>query len=445
MLLIAMAGCSTGPAAQGASIGPRPRYVIIAPRALVAACRPLLERRKQEFEADLWALEDVLRPRLNADDAAKVKYFLYLNWKDRGLRYALLVGDADVFPVRYMMLDRVHKPAFDVAFYPSDLYFADVAKADGTFEDWNGSKDDVHAGYFGEVHGEHHKEPPVNFDGIEYKPEIAVGRWPVSTAGEVSALVAKTLAFEDALDSRERRVGLVVSGGWVDARGQFEGLARALPAGWEPERHFYGEAEPDPVIIASLAGGGALIVAHAGHGSEAGWHGCLGIDALRQNSDSSRATVLLSAGCGTAVMATQAPYEAYTDVLGAEHPGTNAGEVFSCEPPPPACYQPKHNSTSFGEQSLRIPGGAVAYFGCDTGSQPCALTLVGAFVEGLATQGPPRVGDLWRNAVAAYWERERLSEIVPTEDWYPASIFFQGMKFVLFGDPALRVVPRPER
>ena len=65
----------------------------------------------------------------------------------------LLVGDVDVMPVRFMVLDRVTPAAFDYAFYPSDLYYADLAKADGSFEDWNARKEG-HAGYFGEVRRE---------------------------------------------------------------------------------------------------------------------------------------------------------------------------------------------------------------------------------------------------------------------------------------------------
>lgn len=457
LLLVSLCGCAAAPDVQRPPESPR--LLIVAPEAFHAALRDYRDWRAADMPTALLSLELILKAEDGADEAEKVKRALYRFWRRGGLRYVLLVGDADVFPVRFMMLDRVTKPAFDVAFYPSDLYYADLAKPDGTFEDWNAAKEGVHAGYFGEVHGEHHKSPPVNFDAIDYRPEIGVGRWPVSTAGEVAALAAKTRAYEEGLDERERLLGLVVTGGWVDARAAFDAAARA--AGWpEPsdeifrspeeflqrkstEKLYYTDdgKQPDPSRIAALANGEALVVAHAGHGSEGGWHGVLGIDALRQNTDPRRATVLLSAGCGTAVMATQAPYEGYTDVLGAEHPGTGAGEVFSCEPPPPACFQPRHNPTSFGEQSLRLPGGAVAYFGCDTGSQPCGLTLVGAFVEGLASP-EARLGDLWRGAVAAYWDRERLADIVPTDDWYPASIFFQGMKFVLFGDPSLRLSPR---
>ena len=71
----------------------------------------------------------------------------------------LLVGDAQSMPLRDMMLDRATKAACDVAFYPSDLYYADLtddAGADGErkFADWNHRTDGVHGRYIGEVHGE---------------------------------------------------------------------------------------------------------------------------------------------------------------------------------------------------------------------------------------------------------------------------------------------------
>jgi hypothetical protein len=41
-------------------------------------------------------------------------------------------------------------------------------------------------------------------------------------------------------------------------------------------------------------------------------------------------------------------------------------------------------------------------------------------------------------AVVYYYKHEYLAELKPTKDWYPPSIFFQGMKFMLFGDPTLK-------
>jgi hypothetical protein len=37
------------------------------------------------------------------------------------------------------------------------------------------------------------------------------------------------------------------------------------------------------------------------------------------------------------------------------------------------------------------------------------------------------------------YDKEKLATLKPNADWYPPSIFFQGMKYMLFGDPALEL------
>ena len=97
----------------------------------------------------------------------------------------------------------------------------------------------------------------------------------------------------------------------------------------------------------------------------------------------------------------------------------------------------RHGPESLGDQ--RANNGAVAYIGCNTGGQPCALTLLDGFVLSLAKQDRPRLGDCWKDAVAHYYDREGLARLKPNNDWYPPSIFFQAMKFMVFGDPSLRL------
>jgi len=129
------------------------------------------------------------------------------------------------------------------------------------------------------------------------------------------------------------------------------------------------------------------------------------------------------------------------DVDGREHNGTDHQEVFTAPPPPPSPYQPgRFNPSGLGEQLLRhSANGGVAYIGCNTGSQPCALTLVQGFVEALAKTKEPHLGDCWAQAIRHYYAKEHLAELRPNSDWYPPSIFFQGMKFMVFGDPSLRL------
>src|SRR4030095_8460638 len=139
--------------------------------------------------------------------------------------------------------------AFDYAFYPSDLYYADLAKADGSFDDWNTQHDGFHADYFGEVRGEKNKADSINLDGIDYLPDVAVGRWPVSDPEQARSLAAKTIAAEQqraqtrsstpATQPRLRHAALIAATGWVDTQKHFDRLEGAMQGRWQIERRLF--------------------------------------------------------------------------------------------------------------------------------------------------------------------------------------------------------------
>lgn len=433
----------------------RDRLLVVAPARFHPALASFISGKQKLIPTSIVALEEVLATSDGVDDPEKLKRFLYQEWHDRALGYVLLVGDVDLLPVRYMVLDRKTPAAFDYAFYPSDLYYSDLARPDGAFDDWNGQKQGFHASYFGEVRGENNKEDPINFDGIDYLPEIAVGRWPVSTPEEAAVVAEKSLAYESMAlgtdSSKPRRAGFFAVGGWVDSRGLIGRLADQLAPAWQVEKRFYSDPKLDPgtappnheQLRAFLDEGAALLV-HAGHGQPDRWEHCFSTKDLELLANSSALPVVISAGCSTAHFAPLPPYEGYVDSQGNPHIGTDRKEIFSEPPPPPAPYQrDRFNPTCLGEQILKRSGaGAVAYIGCNTGSQPCGLTLVEGFIESLAQAERPRLGDCWKAAIRHYYQKERLSELKPTDSWYPPSIYFQGMKFMVFGDPSLRM-PSP--
>lgn len=432
----------------GASgVGEPPALLVVAPRAFHEALGPYLAFRAEQRPTRLVALEDVLATSEGRDDPERLKRRLYGAWREEGVRYVLLVGDAHLVPVRYMVLDRVTPAAYDYAFYPSDLYYGDVARRDGTFDDWNARTEGFHAGYFGEVRGEKNKDDPINYDAVDYRPELAVGRWPVSSVEDVARVAAKTIGYERSLDRPDRpgsrRAAYVAVPGWVDTRGRMDGWAANLPGGWSAAR-LYDDHGAEAVCRA-LDEGVALVV-HAGHGQDDRWEGSLGVERITSLRNADRLPVMVSAGCSTARFATLPPYEAYEDVNGQEHVGTNAGEVFDAPPPPPSPYaRGPYNKTGLGERLVvESEAGAVAYIGCNTGSQPCGLTLLDGFHSALSRLAEPTLGDCWVGAIEHYHDAEQLATIVPNDDWYPASVFFQGMKFLVFGDPALRL-PKPAR
>jgi hypothetical protein len=459
--LLTLFGAIFGAALVGGSDGSRPALgaerapkskglLIVAPHAFHQALAPYVAHKKRLLPTQFVALEAVVKQTNGVDDAEKLKRYLYGRWKKDALGYVLLVGDVDVMPVRYMVLDRVTPAAFDYAFYPSDLYYADLAKQDGRFEDWNARKEGFHARYFGEVRGEKNKHDPINYDQVDYRPEIAVGRWPVSTAAEVRLVAAKSMAYENSVRAGthpgEGRAEFFHGGGYIDARDRLDQLVRRMPAGWRSDRYFFGGGDKryhtppldEKHVLAALNRGAALVV-HVGHGGDTVWDGCFSTGSLATLTNADRLPVLFSVGCGTAYFAPLAPYDGYVDVHGKRHAGTNNKEVFTAPPPAPALYQRgRYNPTGLGEQALKHgPGGAVIYIGCNTGAQPCAFTLLEGFLLAMQQPERPLAGDCWASAVRHYYDKERLAALVPNGDWYPPSIFFQGMKFMFFGDPTL--------
>lgn len=452
VVIVGLSAQSSGETPQGPvpSVPTTSGLLIVAPDRFAGTLQPFVEHRRRDLGVEVATLETVLKRVEGVDDPERLKRFLYQAWKERHVRYALLVGDASLLPVRYMVLDRITPAAFDYAFYPSDLYYADLAKADGRFEDWNASKEGFHAGYFGEVRGEKNKRDPINFDQVDYRPELAVGRWPVSTPEQLRTVIAKTIAAEQRIADKRTgapRAALVAVAGWVDSRARMERMASWFPSNWVIERRYDGAGPPQAggtpteAEVCGLLNKGVDLMIHAGHGTDVAWERCLFINHLDRVRNAPRLPVMISAGCSTARFATLPPYEAYRDVLGVEHKGSDHGEVFKEPPRPPAPYQSgRFNPPGLGKQLVvGGPHGAVAYIGCNTGSQPCGLTLVEGFAKAWGQGRDRRLGDCWVEALKYYHQQERLPHLQPTADWYPPSIFFQGMKFMLYGDPSLRL------
>jgi Peptidase family C25 len=279
----------------------------------------------------------------------------------------------------------------------------------------------------------------------------------VSTEEQVRAIGAKTIAYEKSIrrgtHAGLRRADFFNTAGYVDVRDQMTHWARNLPAGWTAGRFLYSDDKkpyrtpgPDAAHVVSAMNRGAALIAHVGHGSEHGWFKSFSTRDLAQLTDADRLPIVISVGCSTACFAPLPPYDGYVDAVGKEHAGTNHKEVFHAPPPAPSPYQTgKYNPTGLGEQMLKHAStGSVVYIGCNTGAQPCAITLLEGFLAALHNSHEPIVGDCWASAIRYYYDKEHLATLKPNNDWYPPSIFYQGMKFMFFGDPTLPFA-RPEK
>ena len=271
-------------------------FIVVAPEKLRPALADYIEYKKRWRPTELVSLEHVLQATAAVDEPERLKRFLYEAWRHRHLGYLLLVGDVDVMPVRYMVLDRGTPEAFNYAFYPSDLYYADLAKENGAFEDWNAMKQGFHGRYFGEVRGETNKKGPINYDQVDYRPEIAFGRWPVSTARDLRTVAEKTIAYEESIregtHAGMRRADFFNVEGYVDARDQMNGWAGKLPAGWTAGRYFYHDDKkayrtplPDEQHVLAALNKGCGLAVHIGHGSDVSWHKSISAGSLKKLTD----------------------------------------------------------------------------------------------------------------------------------------------------------------
>ncbi len=431
----------------------RDRLLVVAPESFKDSLESFRISRSEQLGTPVGFLSlEAVRSMDGVDDPERLKRELFRRWKAGQITAVLIVGDADVMPMRFMVLDRGTTAAFDTAFYPSDLYYADLAHPDGSFDDWNAMKEGAHGGYFGEVHGETNKSDPMNFDAISYEPEIAVGRWPVSSPAQASEIANKTIRHQSAAlnstSTSTRPIEFLFSGGWIDNRSQAQALCAtaAKSSAWSVNTHafFLPDRVPSKEVATTILQGTPAAIFHTGHGQPDQWEGCLDRSVLASLPRTDLPPLLFSIGCSTAEICTLPPYQPYVDVAGHSHAGTVAGEKFATFPPPPAPIQSGAlNTTSIAESAVReSSGGAIAVIGCVTGSQPSAHTLLDGFVAEMVDRPSDSIGVWWCGAVRHYVQAEKLRDLKPTESWYPASIYFQGMKFILLGDPTVRLFPR---
>ena len=166
--------------------------LVIAPSQFTPALDSLKAHKEQHgMLTTVITLEKIYQDYSGADEAEKVKRCIHQRVHEQGVRYVLLMGDSDVFPVRFTKTDRKDAAAKDTAFYATDLYYAALHKSDGSFDNWDGNGN----GYYGELNGESHTGP-INIDQVSLEPVVGVGRAPASTLEEATRFVKKVINYE---------------------------------------------------------------------------------------------------------------------------------------------------------------------------------------------------------------------------------------------------------
>jgi hypothetical protein len=223
--------------------------VIISHRDFVESLKPLKNlRENQGLSVALVDVEDVYDEfSFGSKDPRAIKDFLQRaksNWK-KAPRFVLLAGDASYDPRNFLGFG-------ELDFVPTKLL--DTAYLETASDDWL-----------------------VDFDG-DGLPEMALGRLPLQTAVEASAMVAKIIAYEKSARTNE---ALLVADkteqtddfDFADAAHRVGAL---FPSSVGLRKVFRGEYDSDAQAKEALLhylGQGSLVVNYLGHGGMMEWRG----------------------------------------------------------------------------------------------------------------------------------------------------------------------------
>jgi len=141
--------------------------------------------------------EDIYSEFSGVDKPEQIKYFIKDAIESSGITYVLLVGGLKSelrgkakdtmnygskdwhLPVRYSNL-RTSEPG-----YITDLYYSDIYKVGGEFDDWDSNNDGVFAKW------------GMNSDRLDFYPDVALGRLACRTIDEVITVVNKIITYEE--------------------------------------------------------------------------------------------------------------------------------------------------------------------------------------------------------------------------------------------------------
>ncbi len=176
--------------------------LIIAPEAFADGLKDYRDYRNSTGTTNkLVTLEEILtdvqwdiQENDTQEEIKRLIYLARLNW---GVDFVMLAGDQDRIPARHVMVldgydDTYTSGSQDGRFVPSDLYYSDLFEGGGTdFCGWN----DFRTGDSELLWGESTSTYP-NRDGMDFYPDVLLGRITPSTTGELDTMLTKIIEYE---------------------------------------------------------------------------------------------------------------------------------------------------------------------------------------------------------------------------------------------------------
>jgi hypothetical protein len=208
--------------------------VIIAPNRFSGILQGLVDHKESKgIATNLVTTEDIFNDFSGYDKPEQIKKFIRHALETWGIKYVLIVGGLNSWiiaepredknqgskdwhvPIRYTnIIYNGDEPG-----YLCDLYYADIYKSNGDFDDWDSNGNNIFA---------------ENADKLDCHPDVAVGRLPCRSNKEVRDIVGKIIEYETGIcDPSWFEEMLVVSGdGFLDQEALgFQWNTNGLPDG----------------------------------------------------------------------------------------------------------------------------------------------------------------------------------------------------------------------
>jgi len=160
------------------STGDAVDYLIITTSSLTGAISPLVTYKQSQGLSVLTQTVSWIESNVSGvDTQEKVRNYIKDNYEAWGTDYLLIVGTDASIPMRRCYADTGYGVEND--YIPTDYYYSDLSG------DWDLNDD----GKYGERYED---DDP---GGVDFYPEVYVGRIPVDSAAEVTSICNKTVAF----------------------------------------------------------------------------------------------------------------------------------------------------------------------------------------------------------------------------------------------------------
>lgn len=429
------------------------KLMIITPNIFTADLGDLVDHKTETFMPTmLITLEYIYENYPGIDEPEKIKRAIEHFVSSDSIEYVMLVGDCDTFPIRWQLghlndhlIGDDDDPANDdKIFVAADYYYADLYNDTGVFNDWDANGN----GYYGEIY-----RTDLNPDSIDPVPDVAVGRVPVSDAAQLQTYIDKVIAYEtSAYESEWFKNILLIQKEWTDDIHAKEAIATALaPLEFSTTRfyedilpeHYSGYIDGIPSVstITDAFNSGYGFVSELYHGSDKSWDYLFSTENVSNLINTPMLPVIYSGACDTGLYYRQnIPYREYTDTSGTIQAKIDPGLIGATIPATPDPIQANIGGMGMGESFLvSTENGGIAYYGClVTGETAYHKVLDEAFFTAYSLDHR-LLGDMWEYAVNTFATTYDLQNLVANDTWNRICMMHTPSRFVLLGDPSLRV------